>query len=151
MRIYMEEKEVTAVNLALELEGAVITHELHADESIYVFEDGWYPFWISMNASLGYVCFKTHTRFKASSSQLQRLELCNALNLHSYLVTAAMQDEQLLLDHVLIYRDGLLRETFIRACRQFSRNIQRGMDRLDPDNAVALRPGQTEPSDESAS
>ena len=151
MSIYMEEKDVTAVNLAVELERAVIAHELNENESIYVHEDGWYPFWISIDSNMGYVRLKTHTRFKKSSSPLQRLELCNELNMHNYLVTAGVRDDQLFLDHVLIYRDGLLRETFVRGCRQFSRNIQRGMQKVDPENDVVLPPGQTEPEDEPAS
>ena len=42
----IEEKDVTAVHLAVELEQAVVQHVLQDDESIYVTEDGWFPFWI---------------------------------------------------------------------------------------------------------
>jgi len=129
----------------------VIEHVLNEDETIYINEDGWYPFWVNIHQSAGYVKFKTHTKFRKSSSLMQRLELCNALNLKNYLVTAGMMDDQLMLDHVLIYRDGLLRENFIRACRQFARNCQRGIETVDPENDVVLQPGSTESEDHQAS
>ena len=150
MTSLIEEKEVTAVQLSLALEQAVIEHELEEDGTIQVNEDGWYPFWISINPRTGYVHFRTHTCFRKLSSLLQRLELCNELNLHNYLFTAALQEDRLLLDHVLSYRSGLLRENVIRGCRQFARNIARGLGKTDPDNKVVLLPGQTESEDEAA-
>lgn len=147
MSTLIEEKDVSAVNLSLELERAVIQHVLSDDESIYITEDGWFPFWVRIHESSGYVGFKSHTNFKKSSSLVQRLELCNELNLKNYLVTACVKDDQLLLDYVLIYREGLLRETFIRGCRQFARNLQRGLELVDPENDFVLPPGKTEPED----
>lgn len=151
MSMLIEEKDVTAVNLAVELERAVVQHVLGEDGSIYVTEDGWFPFWIRIQESAGYVTFKTHTNFKRSTPHLQRLELCNALNARNYLVTAYVQEDQLLLDYVLNYRDGLLRETFVRTCRQFARNLGKGLEGVDPENEFILPPGKTEPEDEEAS
>lgn len=146
----IEEKNVTAINLAVELERAVIEHTLDDDQSLYVTEDGWFPFWIRVLDGPGFVSFTTHTHFKKSTSQLQRLELCNALNIQNYLVTAYIQDDRLVMDNVLNFRDGLLRETFIRTCRQFASNIERGLNKVDPDNDVVLPPGETEPENESS-
>ena len=67
MSMLIEEKDVTAVNLAVELERAVVQHVLSEDGSIYVTEDGWFPFWIRIQESAGYVTFKTHTNFKRST------------------------------------------------------------------------------------
>jgi hypothetical protein len=144
----IEEKDVTVVNLAIELERAVIEHVLEDDKSIYVNEDGWFPFWVRIIQGAGLVSFKTHTNFKKSTSTLQRLELCNELNIQNYLVTACVQNDRLAMDYVLNFRDGLLRETFIRACRQFASNIERGLSKVDPDNDFVLPPGKTEPEDE---
>lgn len=144
MSILIEEQDVTAVNLAVELERAVIQHVLEEDGSIYVTEDGWFPFWIRIQKNQGYVTFKTYTNFKRSSTPLQRLELCNELNLRNYLVTACVRQDQLRLDHVLNYRDGLLRETFVRTCRQFASNLGAGLEAVDPDNDFILPPGKTE-------
>jgi hypothetical protein len=150
MSILIEEKDVTAVNLAVELERAVIQHVLDEDKSIYVTEDCWFPYWIRIQESAGYVTFKTYTNFKKSTSHLQRLELCNELNAKNYLVTACVKDDQLLFDYILNYRDGLLRETFIRSCRQFARNLERGLELVDPENDFVLPPGKTEPKNEEA-
>lgn len=148
MSMLIEEKEVTAVNLAVELERAVIQHVLNEDESIYVTEDGLFPFWVRILKGSGLVGFKTHTNFKKSASHVQRLELCNELNRKNFMVTACAQDDLLLLDYVLIYRDGLLRETFVRACRQFARNVEKGLEQVDPENSFVLPPGKTESEDE---
>lgn len=144
----IEEKDVTAVNLAVELERAVIGHVLEEVKSIYVNEDDWFPFWIRVLDGAGFVSFKTHTNFKKSTSQLQRLALCNELNMQNFLITAYIQEDRLMLDYVFNFRDGLLRETFIRTCRQFSSNIERGLNKVDPDNDFVLQPGKTEPEDE---
>jgi Putative bacterial sensory transduction regulator len=144
----IEENEVTAVNLAVELERAVIQHVLEEDESIYVNEDGLFPFWVRIHKGAGFVSFKTHTNFKKSASYVQRLELCNELNMKNYMITANVHDDRLWFDYVLIYRDGLLRETFVRGCRQFARNVEKGLEQVDPENDFVLPPGKTESEDE---
>ena len=148
MSILIEENEVTAVNLAVELERAVIQHVLEEDESIYVNEDGLYPFWVRIHKGSGFVSFRTHTNFKKSASHVQRLELCNELNMKNYMITANVRDDRLWFDYVLIYRDGLLRETFVRGCRQFARNVEKGLEQVDPENDFVLPPGKTESEDE---
>ena len=148
MSMLIEEKEVTAVNLAVELERAVIQHVLDDDESIYVTEDGLFPFWVRILRGSGFISFKTHTNFKKSATHVQRLELCNELNMKNFMITACVQDDRLYLDYVLIYRDGLLRETFIRGCRQFARNVEKGLEQVDPENSFVMQPGKTEPEDE---
>lgn len=148
MSMLIEEKEVTAVNLAVELERAVIQHVLDDDESIYVTEDGLFPFWVRIHKGSGFVSFKTHTNFRNSTTLVQRLELCNELNMKNFMITAYAQDDRLFLDYVLIYRDGLLRETFIRGCRQFARIVEKGLEQVDPENNFVLPPGNTEPQDE---
>ena len=50
----IEDKDVTNVTLAVELERAVIEYTLDEDNSIYVTEDGWFPFWVSV---CGYLAF----------------------------------------------------------------------------------------------
>ncbi len=144
----IEEPDVTPVNLAIELERAVIEHSLDDDESIYVTEDGWFPFWIWVLKGAGYVSFKTHTHFKKATNHLQRLEICNELNKSKYMLTCYVADDRVFFDHVLNFRDGLLRENFVRACRQFSKAIETGLKETDPENDFVLMPGQTEPEDE---
>ena len=148
MSILIEEDEVTAVNLSVELERAVIQHVLDSDESIYITEDGFFPFWIRIHKNAGFVSFKTHTNFRRTAAHLQRLEICNELNMKNFMITAYAQDDRLFLDYVLNYRDGLLRETFVRSCRQFAKNIQNGLEQTDPENNFVLPPGKTEPQDE---
>jgi len=144
----IEEPDVTAVNLAIELERAVIEHRLDDNESIYVTEDGWFPFWIWVLKGAGYVSFKTHTNFKKSTSHLQRLEICNELNKTKYMLTCYEADDRLFFDHVLNFRDGLLRENFVRACRQFSKAAETGLKETDPENDIVLMPGHVEAEDE---
>lgn len=145
----IEEGDVTAVNLSVELERAVIEHILDEEQCIYVNEDSWFPYWVRVLKGAGFISFKTHTYFKKATSHVQRLELCNELNRQNFLITAYIEDDRLIIDHVLNFRDGLLRENFIRSCRQFASNIERGLNKADPEGDFVLPPGKTEPEDES--
>lgn len=140
----IEEQDVKPINLSLELEQAVISHKLDEEGSIYVNEAGWFPFWINLKRGNGLVMLRTHTLFKRSVSKMQRLELCNEINAKYFLLTASVNDKKLSVDHSLLYRDGLTRETFIRACRTFSQNISRALNELDPDDSFVLAPGEDE-------
>ena len=148
MCMLIEEKDVTPVNLAVELERAVIGHVLDEDGSLYVTEDGMFPFWIRLHKGSGLVSLKTHTYFKKAASAVQRLEICNELNAQNFLLTAYVMDDMLCLDHALMYRNGLLRETFVRGCRQFARTVEKGIDQVDPEYSFILPPGKTEAHDE---
>ena len=144
----IEEENVTAVNLSVELERAVIQHDLLDDESIYVTEDGWFNFWIRILKKRGFVGLSTHTLFKKYTTNLQRLEFCNSINSQYFMLTAYItDDDKLKIDHVMNFRAGLLQETFIRGCRQFSRTIETAMLLLDPEHLIVLLPGQTESED----
>lgn len=147
----IEESNVNIVNLSVELERAVIQHRLQEDESIYITENGFYPFWIRVLKNRGLVGLSTHTLFKKSATQLQRLEFCNHINYQYFMVTAYMtDDDKLKIDYSLSYRDGMLQETFIRGCREFSRTIEVAMRELDPENEIVLLPGQNESEPEDA-
>lgn len=147
----IEEECINIVNLSVELERAVIQHELRDDESIYITEDCFYPFWINVLKNRGLVGLSTHTFFRKSATRLQRLEFLNRINYQYFMITAYMtDDDKLKLDHALSYRDGMLNETFIRGCREFSRTIEIALRELDPENETVLRPGQIEPEPEDA-
>lgn len=144
MSTLIEETDVTAVNLAVELERAVIHHVLEEDQTIYVTEDGLFPFWIHLHRESGLISFRTHTLFRSSVSQMQRLEICNELNMTNYMVTAYIRNDRLCMDYVINFRDGLLRETFVRCCRQFARNVEKGLAQVDAEKDFVLAPGDTE-------
>jgi hypothetical protein len=148
MSMLIEEKDVTPVNLAVELECAVIGHVLDEDGSIYVTENGLFPFWIRIHKDANLVTFKTHTYFKKATSPVQRLEICNDLNTQNFLLTAYARDDMLCLDHALIYRDGLLRETFVRGCHQFAKAVEKGIDQVDPQGCFILPPSKSEEAKE---
>jgi hypothetical protein len=135
---------VKPINLSLELERAVISHLLEDDGVIYVNEPGWFPFWIRVRTDHCHVVLNTHTLFKRAVGKVQRLELCNEINTRYFLLTASMDAQRLRVDHTLLYRDGMTRETFIRACRTFNHNMCRAMSELDPDDSVVLEPGKDE-------
>jgi len=148
MSTLIEEKDVTAVNLSIELERAVIEHQLEEDNSIYINEDGWFPIWVRVQKRMGFIGISTNTHFRKATTPLQRLEICNEINKTKYMVTAYINDGRLCFDYALNFRDGLLRENFIRVCRQFSKNIEMGLRAVDPDDQFVLSPGQTEPDND---
>lgn len=143
----IEEKDITPVNLSLNLECAVIEHELQDDGGIYVTEDGWFPFWIRILAKKGFVGMTTYIHFRNSSTHLQRLALANQFNNKNWMGTAYVDDDRLRFDHSLSCRDGMLTENFIRSCRQYSRDIRESLTAFDPDYKVLLPLGETESDD----
>ena len=147
MTVLLEEENVTAVKLSLELERAVIQHELQEDGGLYITEDSWFPCWVRILKNSGFVGFTTYITFRKSSTHLQRLELANLFNKKNYLTTAFVDGEKLIIDHVLGYRGGMLTETFIRGCRQYSASIGRSLSDFDPDYQVLLPLGETESED----
>lgn len=149
MSDFIEEADVNSVTLSLHLERAVVQHKLQDNADIYVTEDDWFPFWISILKKPGFVGFVTYINFRKSSSRLQRLELANEFNRETYMSAAFVEDDVLKITHVISYRDGLLTETLIRACRQFSGGIGLAIDEFDPDYKILMRLMETEPESES--
>ena len=143
---FIEEVDVTLVKLSVELERAVIEHNLDEDGNIYVKEDGWHPYAINIDNAAGLIRFSTFATFASAVSALKRLKLANQLNANNNLLTACIfdGDDCLTIDYSLIFRDGLLRESFIRTCRQFCANVKDGLKEIDHDGALLLVPGEEE-------
>ncbi len=145
----IEEKDVSLVTLSLALEQAVIRHDLDEEEQkIYITETAWFPFWIHVRRGPGLVVLNTNTKFRSHVNTVQRLELANEFNGTYSLISACVDDAHLLVDYALLYRDGLTRESFIRACRIFSDNVSRAISELDPDDTLLLEPGESEVNEE---
>ena len=140
----IEEKDVTPVTLSLELEAAVLEHKLEDDEGIYVTESGFFPCWIRILKNSGYVGFTTYIMFRNSSTRLERLELANRFNKRNYMTTNYVDSDKLIIDHVLCYRSGILKETFIRGLRQYSSAICNAISDIDPDYKVLMPLGENE-------
>jgi hypothetical protein len=143
MSILIVEKDVTPITLSLELEAAVIEHKLEEDEGIYVTEG--FPFWVRVLKKSSYVGFTTYVMFRGTSTYLERLDLANRFNKRSYMTTNHVDGDKLIIDHVLCYRSGILKETFIRGCRQYSSAICNAISEVDPDYEVLMPLGETEP------
>ncbi|NDP63454.1 YbjN domain-containing protein [Polaromonas sp.] len=140
----IEEKDVTPVTLSLELETAVIEHKLEQDEDIYVTEGGVFPCWIKVIKNSGYIGFTSYIMFRKTSSYLDRLELANRFNKRNYMTTNHVDGDKLMIDHVLCYKSGILKETFIRGLRQYSSAICNSITEIDPGYIVLLPLGETE-------
>jgi len=147
MNNFIEESNVTPVTLSLELEAAVIEHKLEQDEDIYVTESGFFPCWIRILKSSGYIGFTTYILFRQSSTRLDRLELANRLNKRNYMTTNHVDGNKLIIDHVLCYKSGILKETFIRGLRQYSSAICNSISEIDTDYKVLMPLGANEPED----
>lgn len=148
MSNFIEESNVSIIALSLHLERAVVKHELQDDAGIYVTEDNWFPFWIRILKQPGLIGFVTYINFRKSSTRIQRLELANQFNCESYMVTAFINDDILKMTHTISYRDGLLNETLIRVCRQFSRDIGFAIAEFDPEYKILMRLTETQSVEE---
>ena len=147
MNHLIEEANVNAFNLSLELERAVIEHRLQDDEKLYVTGDGYFPFWIHILKKQRYIGFATYVMFRESTTALQRLELANQFNKDTYLSSAHVDMDMLKINHVLTYRNGILTETLIRGCRQFSAGIELFITESDPDYQVLMRLSESSSSE----
>ena len=134
----IEETDISSATLSIELERAVIQHESKPDGSLYVFEDG-FPFWVRVLKKSGFVAFATYIGFRESSTQLEKLTLANSFNKTSFMISAYVVKEELRIDHAISYRDGMLKETFIRGCRNFSSVVEKAINDLDPEYKVIMR------------
>lgn len=149
MNQLIEEANINVVNVSLELERAVIDHTLQDDEKLYVTEDGYFPFWIHILKKQRYIGFATYVMFRESTTALQRLELANQFNKDTYLSSAHVDEDMLKINHVLTYRNGILTETLIRGCRQFSASIELFITESDPDYQVLMRLSESSSSETS--
>lgn len=140
----IEEKDVSPVTLSLELEAAVIEHRLEEDETIYVTESGFFPCWIRVLKNSGYVSFTTYIMIRESSTPLERLELANRFNKRNYMTSSHIDGNKLIIDHVLCYRSGILKETFVRGCRQYCFAIGHSINEIDPEYKVLMPLGESQ-------
>ena len=149
MNRLIEETDVSIVNLSLELERAVIEHRLQEDEKLYVIEQNFFPFWVQILKTPCFVSFTTYLMFRENTTLLQRLELTNQFNQDTYMSSAHVVQNMLRIEHVLTYKNGILSETFIRGCRQYSGGISLFISEYDPDYKLLMQltESATQPDD----
>ena len=128
----IEENDVTYVTLSLELERASIMYETHEEgQSLYVTEDN-FPFWIRIRRNSGLIGLGTYIKFRSSATELQKLTLANQFNRCAFGITAYKDGDELKIDHIINFRNGVLRENFIRVSRNFSAVITKSIRDHDP-------------------
>ena len=128
----IEEENINPVTLSIELERAVLQHEAREDGSLYLTENGFFPIFIRVRKHSGLVSLDTYLYFRESATELERLKLANTMNQCAFGITCYVNDAQLKFDHILNYRNGLLRETFVRVVRNFSRVVGKSISEHDP-------------------
>ena len=135
----IEENDVTYVTLSLELERASIMYETREEgQSLYVTEDNFFPFWIRIRKNSGLIGLGTYIKFRSSTTELQKLTLANQFNRCAFGITAYRDGDELKIDHILNYRNGILRETFIRVSRNFSSVITKSIRDHDPNYELLM-------------
>ena len=88
--------------------------------------------------------FTTYVVFRKSSTRLERLELANSFNRRNYMTSSFVNDDKITIDHVLNFRNGLLKESFIRGCRQYSSTVESSIKQLDPHYNLLIPLGEVE-------
>lgn len=141
---FIEETDVTSVSLAIELERAVVNHTMNPDGSLYVIDDQWLGFWCVIREPSSLINLTTYVNFRSSTTEFQRLTLSNDINRTAYGLTAWNAEGQLRLEHVLSYRGGLLRETFVRGVRSFGAVITKALHQFDPNYKLLVPVSETE-------
>ena len=102
------------------------------------------------SSGLGLLMSETKALLKQLQTVFVDEQVDRFFDVSNYVVTSYVQGDTLYFDCIVNFRDGVLRETFIRTCRQFSKNIEKGLSQVNVDDTFVLRPGKTEPEDEEA-
>lgn len=143
----IEANDITVAHMSVELETAVIHHRAD-DDGIYIDEDNWFPFWVSFRPRSGHLLLNTYVEFRQTATRDEQLELVNRINRSAFIGTAYVVERKpnprMQIDHALYYRDGLIREAFIRMCRQFSQTVMDDIAKCDPDRKWTLRVGESD-------
>ena len=148
---YIEEIDVTTARLSILLEKAVVEHVLQDDGDLYLVEDNLFPIWVHAPKKRGFVGFNTWLKFRDSSAPFDRLILANKFNQQNLMLTSYVVDDRLRMDHAISCREGLLSDTFIRACRNFSLAVEKSINAHDPHYEVLMRLKELSPSSSSES
>ena len=135
---FIEENDVTLATLSCELERAVMQYETR-EKSLYVNESGMFPFWIHVNDNGDLVGLETYLGFRDTASELDQLKLSNEFNRYAFGITAYAAENKLKIDHIINFRGGLLRETFVRVCRNFALTVHNSIRDHDPNYEILLR------------
>ena len=79
------DSNVTIATLSVEFERGTISHDVPNDSSLYVTEQGIYPFWVSLSASSRFLLLQSYVNFVSGLSQADWLEFCNRINERQYM------------------------------------------------------------------
>jgi hypothetical protein len=141
----IEEKDLSLVALSLELEKATIDCDLRDEHSIYVHEEGMFPFWINLHEGPRFLLLTTYLEWVPEVPDEERLAFCNRINEQLfmpavYLRTIERDDGETIkrftAAYPISYRDGLLISQFIRLCRKFASAMTQIQNDFDPEHAM---------------
>ena len=136
---FIEEWEITPARLSVELERAVIQHKTQDDGTLYVDEDSYFPFWISIHPAFGLVGLRSHIYLRDSIETEKILTLVNSINCVNYSLCCYYEHKRVNFDCMLGIRDGMLANNLIRSARNFSATINDAIRKNDP-NYETLKP-----------
>ena len=141
----IEEKDLNLVALSLELEKATIECDLRDEHTLYVHEEGMFPFWIHLHESPRFLLLNTYLNWVPDVPDEERLAFCNRINEQMfmpsvYLRTIERDDgetiQRFTAAYPISYRDGLLVSQFIRLCRKFSAAMGQIQREFDPEHTM---------------
>jgi len=140
----LEEKDVNIVTLSLELEKATMEYEQRSDLTLYVHEEGMFPFWINLHKTPPFLLLTTYLNWTPDVPDEKRLALCNRINERLFLPSVYLHTLQredgtitrFTASYPIYYRDGLLVSQFIRLCRQFSAAMMQIRTEFDPEHEI---------------
>lgn len=140
----LEEKDVTLVTLSLELEKATIDCDLRDEHSLYVHEEGMFPFWINRHEQPRFLLLNTYLEWVPDVPDEQRLAFCNRINDRLFMPSVYLRtierdgerSTRFTASYPIYYRDGLLVSQFIRLCRKFAQAIAQIQAEFDPEHTM---------------
>ena len=140
----IEEKDVNLVALSLELEKATIDCDLRDEHTLYVHEEGMFPFWISLHPDPHFLLLNTYLEWVPDVPDEERLAFCNRINERLFMPAVYLRTlerdgetvKRFTAAYPIYYREGLLVSQFIRLCRKFAAAMTQIQAEFDPEHEM---------------
>jgi Putative bacterial sensory transduction regulator len=151
MNDVINESDISIDGLSIELSRAAISNDIRSEDTLYVHEQGMFPFWVRLMQGQRMVQLHTYLPFKQRTDD-ELYAFCNKVNDRLIMPSVSLHkferdqgiENRMVATYPILYRDGLIRSHLIRACRIFSDAIRQIENEIDSRHRYLLGLGEKE-------
>ncbi len=151
MNDVINESDITIEGLSIELSRAAISNDIRSEDTLYVNEQGMFPFWLRLMQGQRLAQLHTYLMFKQRTDD-ELYAFCNIVNDRLIMPSVSLHkverdqgtENRMVATYPMLYRDGLVRSHLIRNCRMFSDGMQQIQNEIDSRHRYLLSLGEKE-------